>query len=120
MSSRRGRRRRGETYKRSDRGDFAAVRPRGGCEELEGDFHLEFSSSRRGLRSFTSLYSHTHRMWGNIGSNGTTADCGRRGGGRTRTEGLTAVVEVRVRATLRTRCAGLGFLDQLEAARLRA
>ncbi len=73
------------SLQRSDRDDFAAVRSKGDCEELEEGFHLRFPSSRRGLRSFTSLYSHTHRMWGNIGSRGTAADRGRRGGGsRTR------------------------------------
>jgi hypothetical protein len=69
--------------RRSDRGDFAAVHPRGGCEELERGFHLRFHPSSRGLlyiRSFTSLYSHTHRMWGNIGSSGTAADRGRQRG----------------------------------------
>ncbi len=65
---------------RLDRGDFAAVRLRGECEELEEDFHLRFPSLRRGLRSFTSLYSHTHRRWGSIDSRGTTADRARRGG----------------------------------------
>ncbi len=69
---------------RPDRGDFGAVRPKGGCEELEGGFHLRFPSSRRGLRSFTYLYNHTHRKWGTIGSRGTTADRGRRGGATVR------------------------------------
>ena len=32
---------------RSDRGDFAAVRPRGDCEELEGGFQVRFPPSRR-------------------------------------------------------------------------
>ncbi len=64
---------------RSDRNDFVAVRPMGDCEELERGFHLRFPSSRRGLQSFTYLYSHTHRRWGSIGSRGTAADRGRRG-----------------------------------------
>jgi hypothetical protein len=69
---------------RSDRGDFVAVRPRGACEELEGGFHLRFPSSRRGLRSFTSIYTHTHRSWGSIGSRNTTKIGAAGGGSRTR------------------------------------
>ena len=69
---------------RSDSGDFAAVRPKGGCEELEGSSHLRFLSLRIGLRSFTPLYIHTHRRWGSIGNRGTSADRGRRGGAAVR------------------------------------
>ncbi len=92
--------------------------PMGDCVVQEGGFPLRFSSSRRGLRSFTSLHIHTHRMWGSIGSRGKAADRGLRGGGgnRTRSQVLTAAVRVRVHAIMRTRCVDLDFLGQLEAA----
>ncbi len=73
MRSRRCRSGRGETCN----GQIDAVRRRGDYEKLEEGFHLRFPSSRTRLRSFTYIYNHTHRRWGNINSRGITADRGR-------------------------------------------
>ncbi len=53
----------------------------GATKECKRVSFLRFPPSRRGLRSFTSLCSHTHGKWGNIDSRGTTADRDCRGGG---------------------------------------
>jgi hypothetical protein len=60
----------------------AADHPRGDGEGLEGGFLLLFPPSRSGFRSISSPHSHTHRMWGNIGSSGEAAYRGRRGDSR--------------------------------------
>ena len=49
--------------------------------EEEG-FSLRFHSLRRESRSFTPLFTHTHRRWGRIGSRGIAADRDRWGEGR--------------------------------------
>ena len=54
--------------------------PHGRLRDEKEGFYLRFPSSRRGPRSFTPSHSHTHRRWGSIGSRGTAADRGRRGG----------------------------------------
>ncbi len=54
--------------------------PMGDCKEQKGFFPWRFTHSRRGIRSSTSLHTHTHRMWGSIGGHGTTAVQGRMGG----------------------------------------
>ncbi len=63
---------------------FAADEPQGRLQDAEEGFPHRFPSSRRGLRSFTPFFTHTHRKWGSIGSRGVAADRDRRrGGGRT-------------------------------------
>jgi len=59
----------------------AAEEPHGRLKSAEGFLSQRFPPSCRGLRSFTSLCSHTHRKWGNIGIRDTVADRDRRGGG---------------------------------------
>ncbi len=59
---------------------FVDDAPQGRLRDEEERFYLRFPSSRRGLRSFTSSLSHTHRKWGSIGNRGTSADRGRQGG----------------------------------------
>jgi len=65
---------------RLDRADLRRGRLRG----ARGCFSVRFPPSRRGLRSVTSLYIHTRRRWGSIGSRGTSADRGRQGGATVR------------------------------------
>jgi len=68
---------------------FVVDAPQGCLRNAEEGFPHRFSSSRRGLRSFTPFCTHTHRRWGSIDSHGTAADRGRRkGGGRTGSTGL--------------------------------
>ncbi len=61
---------------------FAADAPQGRLQTAEEGFPQRFPSSRRGPRSFTPFCTHTHRMWGSIGSHGVAADRDRRGGCR--------------------------------------
>ena len=76
----------------------------------EGGFPQRFPSSRRGIYSFTSFYSHTHRRWVSIGSRGTAAGRDRPGGGgSTGSQGVNAAVLEGVQVTLRKRCAVLGL-----------
>jgi len=63
---------------------FAALTPHGRLRNARGGSSLRFFPSRRGPRSYTSFYSHIHNKWGSIGSRGTTADRGRRGGSQSR------------------------------------
>ena len=85
----------------------ATRHPRGDCRGPEEGFYRRFPSSRRGIYSFTPLYSHTHRRWGRIGSRGRTADRARAVGAGVRDSSCTAgsCVRVRVLPTLRQRCA---------------
>jgi hypothetical protein len=72
------------------------------CKILEEIFFLRYSPSRRGLRSFTSIYSQIHRRWGSIENHSTTAVRDRRGGAVVLdSTWLTAVVRVRVWIILR-------------------
>ncbi len=54
----------------------------GRLKNAEEGFTQRFPSSRRGFRSFTQFFTHTHRRWDNIGIRGVAADRDRRGGGR--------------------------------------
>jgi len=63
---------------------FVVDAPQERLQNAEEGLPQWFSSSRKGLRSFTPFCTHTHRRWGSTDSRGTTADRGRRkGGGRT-------------------------------------
>ena len=55
---------------------FVIDAPQGRLRNAEEGFPQQFSSSRRGPRSFTPFRTHTHRRWGNIDSRGTAADRG--------------------------------------------
>jgi hypothetical protein len=85
----------------------ATRHPRGDCLGPEEGFYRRFPSSRRGIYSFTPLYSHTHRRWGRIGSRGRAADRARAVGAGVRDSSCTAgsCVRVRILPTLRQRCA---------------
>jgi hypothetical protein len=61
---------------------FATETPQGRLGGARGGFSLRFLPSRRRPRTFTSLSSHAHRMWGSIGGRGTAAHRGRMGGSR--------------------------------------
>ena len=104
--------------RRRSRQSSAAVFPGGGCQEQARVFSGGFPHL---VKEF--IPSHLISVIPTAGGEASVAavqaaDRGRRGGSRTGSQGLTAVVRVRAQATLRTRCAGLGPLDQLEAARI--
>ena len=81
---------------------FVADAPQGRLKNAEEGFPQRFPSSRRGFRSSTPFFTHTHRRWGSIGSRGVAADRDRRGGAIVRdSTGSTAGVRVRVRKALR-------------------
>ena len=68
---------------------YDADDPMGDCEEPKGCCCQRFHPSRRRLRSFPSLLSHTNRKWSSIGNRSTVADRGRMGGGsHTRSQGV--------------------------------
>ena len=58
---------------------FVADAPQGRLQNEEEGFPQRFPSSRREFRSFTPFFTHTHRMWGSIGSRGIAAYQDRRG-----------------------------------------
>ena len=81
---------------------FAADAPQGRLQNAEEGFPQRFPSSCRRFRSFTQIFTHTHRRWGSIGSRGVAADRDRRGGDVVRDSTVTtAAVRVRVRNALR-------------------
>ena len=84
----------------------ATRHPRGDCRGPEEGFYRRFPSSRRGIYSFTPLYSHTHRRWGRVGGRGRAADRARAVGAGVRDSSCTAgsCVRVRILPTLRQRC----------------
>jgi len=68
---------------------FAADAPHGRLQNAEEGFPQRSPSSRRGFRSFTPFFTHTHRRWGSIGSRRVAADRYRRGrDGRTGLYGI--------------------------------
>jgi len=102
-----GRSKRGEDTARSDRVDLRRRGTQGRLRSAEGDFFLRFPPSRRGLRSFTPLYNHTHRP-PQVGQHRRprhrrgSSPPGGRGASARDSKGSATVVRVRVRTVLRT------------------
>jgi len=66
--------------RRELQGNIASIFVADAPQNAEEDFPQRFPSSRRGFRSFTPFFTHTHRRWGSIGNRGIAADRDRRGG----------------------------------------
>ncbi len=78
-----------EEATREDHVDLRCQRSLGALANAEEGFPQRFPSSRRGSRSFTPFFTHTHLRWGSIDSRGTAADRSRwKGGGSTGSTGL--------------------------------